>query len=171
MKALKKKNSVTSLASFNKYMNYAIQVVQSTTTCICSCVSTQKQQKRTLIAFAKSNESLLLALLARATRAKYQCLIALRRSKRSMIESLQYIGLEYNILIVRVQYILSLNLLLRLLSCNPLLLSNCLHCLKTLTNLFNSIILSNISHESTSVTILLEKFLSKILVYKNRIFN
>jgi hypothetical protein len=48
---------------------------------------------------------------------------------------------------------LNFNLLLRLLSCNFLLSSDCLHCLKTSTNLFNSIILSNISHESTSVTI------------------
>jgi len=42
--------------------------------------------------------------------------------------------------------------LLRLLSCNFLLLNNCLHCLKTFTNLFNSITLSNTFYESTSVT-------------------
>jgi hypothetical protein len=52
----------------------------------------------------------------------------------------------------RVQLILSLDLLLRLLSCKPLLPSDCLHCLKTPTNLSNSITLSNTFVGSTSVT-------------------
>jgi len=43
--------------------------------------------------------------------------------------------------------------LLRLLSCKFLLLSDCLHCLKTSTNFFNNIILSTISYENTSVTL------------------
>jgi len=52
----------------------------------------------------------------------------------------------------RVQFILSFYLLLRLLSCKSLLSSDCLHCLKTSTNLSNSITLSNILYGSTSVT-------------------
>ncbi len=63
----------------------------------------------------------------------------------------RYIAFECNFFINRIQLILSLYLLLRLLSCNSLLSNDCLHCLKTSTNLFNSITLSNISYESTSV--------------------
>jgi len=37
-------------------------------------------------------------------------------------------------------------------SCKPLLLSDCLHCLKTSTNFSNNITLSNIFARSTSVT-------------------
>ncbi len=66
--------------------------------------------------------------------------------------SLVYRFSKYDFFMNRVQFILSLNLLLRLLSCKFLLLSDCLHCLKTSTNLFNSIILSNIFVGSTSVT-------------------
>jgi len=66
----------------------------------------------------------------------------------------------------RVQLILSLNLLLRLLNCKFLLLSDCLHCLKTFTNLFNSIILSNIFEESISVT---TRCLTKSLDYCSRL--
>jgi len=73
----------------------------------------------------------------------------------------RYIAFERNSLMNCVQFILSLYLLLRLLSCNSLLSSNCLHCLKTSTNLSNSIILSNISYESTSVTRTFELTLSK----------
>ncbi len=54
---------------------------------------------------------------------------------------------------IRIQLILSLDLLLRLLSYNPLLPSDCLHCLKTPTNLSNSITLSNIFYESISVIV------------------
>ena len=52
----------------------------------------------------------------------------------------------------RIQLILSLDLLLRLLSCKSLLPSDCLHCLKTSTNLSHSITLSNTFEGSTSVT-------------------
>ncbi len=55
---MKEKNSVTSLASFNKYMKYAIRVAQSTTTCIA------------LASLLGSNKSLLLALLEEATRVE-----------------------------------------------------------------------------------------------------
>jgi hypothetical protein len=65
----------------------------------------------------------------------------------------EYIAFERDSLMNRIQLILSLDLLLRLLSCNLLLSSDCLHCLKTSTNLFNSITLSNILLESTSVTL------------------
>jgi len=65
----------------------------------------------------------------------------------------KYIAFERDFLMNRVQLILSFDLLLRLLSCNLLLLSDCLHCLKTSTNLFNNITLSNTSHESISVTL------------------
>ena len=65
----------------------------------------------------------------------------------------------------RIQFILSLDLLLQLLSCKPLLSSDCLHCQKTSINLFDSIILSNIFVESTSVTVNIsqKKFLLLIL--------
>ncbi len=66
----------------------------------------------------------------------------------------KYIAFERDFLMNRIQFILSFDLLLRQLSCNFLLSSDCLHCLKTSTNLFNSIILSNISHESTSVIVM-----------------
>jgi len=49
--------------------------------------------------------------------------------------SLVYRDPQHDSLMDRVQLILSLDLLLRLLSCNPLLPSDCLHCLKTPTNL------------------------------------
>jgi hypothetical protein len=58
--------------------------------------------------------------------------------------SLVYRSPKHDSLINRIQLILSLDLLLRLLSCNLLLPSDCLHCLKTSTNLFNSIILFDI---------------------------
>jgi len=58
--------------------------------------------------------------------------------------SLVYRSSKYDSLINRVQLILSFDLLLRLLSCNLLLSNDCLHCLKTSTNLFNNITLSNI---------------------------
>jgi len=48
---------------------------------------------------------------------------------------IEYIDLEHDTLMVRVQLILSLDLLLRLLSCNPLLPSDCLLDLKTSTDL------------------------------------
>ncbi len=70
--------------------------------------------------------------------------------------SLVYRSSKYDFLINRVQLILSFDLLLRLLSCKPLLLSDCLHCLKTSTNLFNSITFSNIFVGSTSVTFYFE---------------
>jgi len=57
-KALKKKDSVTSLASFNRYMKYAVRVAQSTATCIA------------LASSLESNRSLLPALLEEAARAK-----------------------------------------------------------------------------------------------------
>ncbi len=66
--------------------------------------------------------------------------------------SLVYRSPKHDFLINRVQLILSLDLLLRLLSCNPLLPSNCLHCLKTSTNLSISITLSNTFGGSISVT-------------------
>ncbi len=75
----------------------------------------------------------------------------------------KYIAFERNSFMNCVQFILSLYLLLRLLSCNLLLSSNCLHCLKMSTNLFNSITLSNISYESTSVTIF---YKIRLLFYK-----
>ena len=64
----------------------------------------------------------------------------------------RYIAFERDSFMNRIQFILSLNLLLRLLSYKLLLSSNCLHCLKTPIDLFNSITLSNILDESTSVT-------------------
>ncbi len=66
--------------------------------------------------------------------------------------SLVYRSSKHNSLINCIQFILSFDLLLRLLSCKLLLLSDCLHCLKTPTNLFNSITLSNTFVGSTSVT-------------------
>ncbi len=79
------------------------------------------------------------------------------RAKRTTSIFFVYRKLEYDSLINRVQLILSFDLLLRLLSYKLLLLSDCLHCLKTSTNLFNSITLSNIFVESTSVTIIKKK--------------
>jgi len=66
----------------------------------------------------------------------------------------KYIAFERDFLINRIQFILSLYLLLRLLNCNFLLSSDCLHCLKTFTNLFNSIILFNIFYESVTSRVL-----------------
>ena len=71
----------------------------------------------------------------------------------------------------RVQLILSLDLLLRLQSCNPLLPSDCLHCLKAPTNLFDSITLSNTFVGSTSVTILLEIYVYFQRLLSNKIRN
>ena len=71
----------------------------------------------------------------------------------------RYIAFERDFFMNCVQLILSFYLLLRLLSCNFLLSSDCLHCLKTSTNLFNSITLSNTSYESTSVTIMYKESL------------
>ncbi len=65
----------------------------------------------------------------------------------------KYIAFERDSFMNRIQLILSFDLLLRLLSCNFLLSSDCLHCLKTLANLFNSITLFNIFVKSTSVTL------------------
>jgi len=73
----------------------------------------------------------------------------------------KYIAFERDSFMNRVQFILSLNLLLRLLSCNFLLSSDCLHCLKTSTNLFYSITLSNISYESTSVIVNIKQISKK----------
>ncbi len=67
--------------------------------------------------------------------------------------SLVYRFPKYDFLINRVQLILSFNLLLRLFSCKSLLSSDCLHCLKTSTNLSYSKTRSNIFEESTSVTL------------------
>jgi len=78
----------------------------------------------------------------------------------------EYIAFERDFLINRVQLILSFDLLLRLLSCNFLLLSDCLHCLKTSINLFNNITRSNISYESTSVTNIIGKEISLLETYK-----
>ncbi len=65
----------------------------------------------------------------------------------------KYIAFERDFLMNRIQFILSLYLLLRLQSCNLLLSNNCLHCLKTFINFFNNIIFVEISCESTSVTL------------------
>ncbi len=78
----------------------------------------------------------------------------------------EYIAFERDFLMNRVQLILSFDLLLRLLSCNFLLLSDCLRCLKTSINLFNNITRSNIFYESTSVTNIIGKEISLLETYK-----
>ena len=74
------------------------------------------------------------------------------RARRATSISFVYRKLEHDSLMDRVQLILSLDLLLRLLSCKPLLPSDCLHCLKTPTDLSDSITLSDTFVGSTSVT-------------------
>ncbi len=65
---------------------------------------------------------------------------------------LVYRSPKHDSLMDRVQLILSLDLLLRLLSCKPLLPSDCLHCLKAPIDLSHSRTRSDTFEGSTSVT-------------------
>ena len=128
----------------------------------------------------RAREALLSLLFQKAIEAQRLALFAPRESKRSKEDFLNIQELEHDSLMNRVQLIIDYYLLLlqfiesllRFIkheiaySCKLLLSSDCLHCLKTSTNLFDSTTHPNIFVGSTSVTQQLYNIVSTILKIK-----